>query len=62
MKREQILDTLKSLAQSQGFYSRLYNSLCEVKNSNPDVYESVMQKLENQNFKDPVDVVMFFET
>ena len=58
MKREEIMETIKSLAGSQGFYGRLYGDLMEL---DEDEYDEVMTKLESQNFKDGVDLVMFIE-
>ena len=57
MKREQILETIRSLAMSQGFYGRLYNNLM----SNPEHCDEVMTFLEAQNFKDPVDLILCIE-
>lgn len=58
MKREEITETIKSLASSQGLYSRLYRDLMEL---DEDEYDEVMTELESQNFKDGVDLVMFIE-
>lgn len=57
MKREQILETIRSLAMSQGFYGRLYNDLM----SDPEYCEEAMAFLEAQNFKDPVDLILCIE-
>jgi hypothetical protein len=59
MKREEIMETIKSLASSQGLYSRLYRDLMEL---DEDEYDEVMTELESQNFKDGVDLVMFIES
>lgn len=58
MKREEIMETIKSLAGSQGLYGRLYRDLMEL---DEDEYKQVMLELESQNFKDEVDLVMFIE-
>lgn len=57
MKREQILDTIRSLAMSQGFYGRLYNDLM----SDPDYCDETMDFLEAQNFKDSLDLILCIE-
>lgn len=57
MKREQILETIRSLAMSQGSYSRLYNDLM----SNPEYCDEVMIFLEAQNFKDTIDLILCIE-
>ena len=59
MKREEIIEIIKNLAGSQGFYDRLYGDLMEL---DEDEYDEVMTKLESQNFKDGVDLVMFIES
>jgi hypothetical protein len=58
MKREEILNTFRQLAQGQGFYGRLLNSLEE---ANEESRESFLKELEGQNFKDPVDLVLYIE-
>ena len=56
------MDVIKMLASSQGFYSRMYNNLCEMRDNDPDEFDRNMTILEEQNFGDAVDMVMFFET
>lgn len=58
MKRDGILETIKSLAQSQGMYGRL---LSDLQNMPQELYNTVMADLEAQNFKDAVDLVMYIE-
>lgn len=62
MKRDEILKAIGSLASSQGFYSRLYSNLIELRTDDPDEYDRIMTQLEEQNFKDAVDLVMYLET
>ena len=62
MKRNQILSVIKSLAQSQGFYGRLYSRLLDLAENEPDSYEDVMEVLEGRNFADPIDLVLFLES
>lgn len=59
MKREEIMETIKTLASSQGLYSRLYRVLMEL---DEEKYNEVMTELESQNFKDGIDLVMFIES
>lgn len=61
MTREEILDTIKSLSHSQGFYQRIYDAMEELKQNDPEQYELFMKNLEAQDFKDEVDLVLFFE-
>lgn len=58
MKREEIMETIKTLASSQGLYSRLYRDLMEL---DEEKYDEVMTELESQNFKDGVDLIMYIE-
>lgn len=53
MKREEILDHIKFLSKSQGFYRRLYE---QIKDN-----EEALSYLEEQNFKDLLDLVIFLE-
>lgn len=61
MTRADILDAIHSLSQSQGFYSCLYDSLNKLAENDPVQYDLYMEHLQQQNFQDPVDLVLFFE-
>ena len=54
MKKEQILDVIKSLAKSQGFYGKLLEYI----NEEP----SYLDFLEKQNFKDAIDFILYMES
>jgi hypothetical protein len=58
MKREQIENTLQSLAMSQGLYGRLLNQIYSLPE---EEQEQVWQNLEEQNFKEPLDLVLYIE-
>lgn len=62
MNRDEIMNAIKMLASSQGFYSRMYSNLCEMRDNDPDEFYRNMTILEEQNFGDAVDMVMFFES
>ena len=62
MKINEILDTIKSLASSQGMYSRLYRDIMELKEESPFDYEELVYTLESKNFKDSLEFVMWYET
>lgn len=62
MKIGAILETIRGLAASQGFYGRLYQNLMEVKKEDPLRWKLICHELESQNFRDPVDIVLYFET
>ncbi len=56
MKANEILEAIKMLAKSQGFYGRLLNSI-----ETSEEREAILAELESENFGDVVDMVMFFE-
>ena len=62
MKMNEILDNIRSLACSQGFYERLYRSLMDIRMTAPEVWRSVVLELEEQHFTDVVDMVLYFES
>lgn len=61
MKMDDILEAIEGLAHSQGFYGRLYADLMELKEEDPEGYEEYKNTLEEQNFKDLLDMVLYFE-
>jgi hypothetical protein len=62
MDRENILNAIAELAQSQGFYGRLLRDLREAKDENPEGYEAFMTELEAQEFGSTLDLVLYLET
>ena len=58
MNREQILKTILMLAQSQGFYGRLYH---DIMSANADDKECFLSELEAQNFGNELDLIYYFE-
>ena len=58
---DEILDVIKDLSHSQGFYGRLLNSIMEFKESYPDNWNDVVNELESHHFTCPLDVVLYFE-
>lgn len=58
MTRNDIIDAIRNLARSQGFYGRLLDALV---NADEDVRDEFLDGLESQNFTDVVDLVMFLE-
>lgn len=61
MKMNAIMDTIKELSQSQGFYGRLLANILAIKEKSPSAYDLLTEELEGQNFKDPVDMILYFE-
>lgn len=54
----QVIEIIQQLSHSQGFYGRL---LRQIKNFSAEEMRTFIKAVEEQNFKDSVDVVMFFE-
>lgn len=58
---EVFMETVKNLSSSQGFYSRLWNTICEMSEDDLDRAKEQLNNLDTK-FNDSVDVVMFLET
>lgn len=58
---EEVVDVIEMLSYSQGFYGRLLDEILYIEENKPNKYEVFKQLIEKQEFKDPVDVVLFFE-
>lgn len=58
---EEVIDVVRSLAQSQGSYGRLLEQILYFQVYEPDTFDEFKRIVEEQHFKDPVDVVLFFE-
>ena len=56
MTKTEIMEAIKSLAESQGLYGRLYEFITENGDGG-----ALLDYLAMQNFKDTVDMVMFIE-
>ena len=61
MKIEQILDIILELSHSQGFYGRLYEDLMDIKDTDEIAWSSIVETLEAQNFKEPLDLILYLE-
>lgn len=59
MKKEEIMNNIKMLANQQGFYGRILNALEKMSETERD---DVLQSLEEQNFQDVVDMIIYFES
>ena len=58
MKRRAIIECIKKLAASQGYYGRLLQAINDMDNNDR---EALFEHLEAQNFAGPVDLVMYIE-
>ena len=61
MGMNEILKVIKTLAKSQGLYARIYHQITDYKFNHKTIYNQLAKELESQNFKDVVDLVMYFE-
>lgn len=53
MDRNKIMETIQDLAKSQGFYGRLLRNIT--------LDPTILDTLEQQNFKDSLDLILFLE-
>lgn len=58
MNKKQIKATLQSMAKSNGSYNRLIVQMDE----NPDAADKWLSELEQMNFSDEVELIMFLES
>ena len=56
--RRLFADTVNTLRNSQGFYSRLFQTINQL---SEDAYQELTCLLDKQNFKDSVDVILWLE-
>jgi hypothetical protein len=61
MKMEELLNIIKQLANSQGFYGRLLRELEEIKQQEPAKYADIVEKWEAKNFTDSLDFILWLE-
>ena len=57
MTKTEILNILRVLSNSQGFYGRRYRILSD----NSEDSNNFLEKLENENFRDAVDLLTYLE-
>ena len=58
MKAKDVINVIEELSYSQGFYGRL---LRDIKGLNAEDFREFCRVMEEQNFRDSLDVVLFFE-
>ena len=61
MNAIQVLEVIKDLSHSQGFYSRLYSEVISLKENNEEAFNEWCDEIERLNFKEPIDVVLYLE-
>ena len=58
---DRVIKLVKDLSYSQGFYGRLLERILYMKEYEQENFERFKEIIEEQEFKDPVEVVLFFE-
>ena len=58
MKAKDVINVIEELSYSQGFYGRL---LRDIKGLNAEDFREFCRVMEEQNFQDNLDVILFFE-
>lgn len=58
MRFEEMMESIKGLAQSQGCYTRLYN---EILSLDDEGLKELKEHWESKNFKDIVDFILYIE-
>lgn len=58
MNKEQIMETIRKLAESQGFYGRILRIL---ESSSEETREALLKGLEEQDLHDAIDLINYLE-
>lgn len=58
MNKDEIIANIETLSKSQGYYQRLHDQLAALPTEELDI---VLSELENENFKDIVDLILYLE-
>lgn len=58
---EQVIEVVKMLSHSQGTYGRMLEQILYLRENKPDAFDEFSRIIESQHFKDPVDIILFFE-
>lgn len=58
---EKVIEVVEMLSHSQGTYGRMLEQILYLKENEPEAFDEFSRLIENQHFKDMVDVVLFLE-
>ena len=61
MKMNEIIAVIAHLSKSLGYYGRLNAQLAHIKEFEPERYKRIVAELEAQKFKEPLDIILYFE-
>ena len=56
-----VLNIISDLSYSQGFYGRLLRDIYELMEYEPERFDMLVEEIENANFRNSLDVIMYFE-
>ena len=59
MNMNDLLEVIKGLSFSNGFYGRLYNAILELEDN---AFEELKELWEGKNFSDDLDFIMYLES
>ena len=58
---EKVIGVVEMLSHSKGTYGRMLEQIRYLKENDQEAFDKFSRIIENQHFKDPVDIVLFFE-
>lgn len=61
MNINEIMTNIYNLSRSQGYWGRLYYDLLDIKENDPSEWEKIALKLEQEEFENTLDLVLYFE-
>ena len=56
-----VIEVVEMLSHSQGIYGRMLEQILYLKENKPEAFDEFSRVIESQHFKDPVDIILFFE-
>ena len=56
-----VLNIISDLSYSQGVYGRLLRDIYELMEYEPERFDMLVEEIENANFRNSLDVIMYFE-
>ena len=58
---EDVLNVIMEMSHCQGFYNRLLESIYDLMENDPDKFDAFVEQIEAEEFRSPVQVVLYFE-
>ncbi len=57
----QCMETIRQLSNIQGYYSSLYVGLEQLRQNNPEDFDTIMKAFESEQFPDTIELVLYLE-